>query len=341
MPLRIHAGGIVWHGPYLHVAATTKGFFTCRLDDLFRVPGRGPASTTPLRAARPVHLPGRDRRGARAAALLLHVARPRGVATGGGGGRVRPRRPDQAAGALPDRPGDPAPRDRRRRRGPPGRTRRRRRSDAGRGGRPGPFPPHRLARPADAGFGVRRPSRARSDATGGRRRWGPRTSPTGPRPTCCGQSASTRAGGGSSRCGGPGSTSRAAGTGREMDNGPGPLLAEATRTVSVVLGLDQRRLRLLVRAPLVSLVDWTLATYFVNAPPFLSAFENDARPFLRVLVPAGLQLAVDDLEQLHGRAVGLLGRDDRQPVGLATVVLAGELGDDARSCHRCPSSRPE
>jgi len=38
VPLRVHAGGIVWHGPYLHVAATAKGFFTCRLDDLFRVP---------------------------------------------------------------------------------------------------------------------------------------------------------------------------------------------------------------------------------------------------------------------------------------------------------------
>jgi hypothetical protein len=38
VPLRVHAGGIVWHGPYLHVAATSKGFFTCRLDDLFRVP---------------------------------------------------------------------------------------------------------------------------------------------------------------------------------------------------------------------------------------------------------------------------------------------------------------
>lgn len=36
-PLRVHAGGIVWHGPYLHVAATAKGFFTCRLDDLLRV----------------------------------------------------------------------------------------------------------------------------------------------------------------------------------------------------------------------------------------------------------------------------------------------------------------
>lgn len=36
-PLRVHAGGIVWHGPYLHVAATAKGFFTCRLGDLMRV----------------------------------------------------------------------------------------------------------------------------------------------------------------------------------------------------------------------------------------------------------------------------------------------------------------
>lgn len=41
-PLRVHAGGIVWCGPYLHVAATAKGFYTCRLDDLLRVsdPGR-------------------------------------------------------------------------------------------------------------------------------------------------------------------------------------------------------------------------------------------------------------------------------------------------------------
>jgi hypothetical protein len=38
VPLRVHAGGIVWHGPYLHVTATAKGFFTCRLDDLLRVP---------------------------------------------------------------------------------------------------------------------------------------------------------------------------------------------------------------------------------------------------------------------------------------------------------------
>ena len=38
-PLTVHAGGIVWYGPYLHVAATAKGFYTCRLDDLLRVNG--------------------------------------------------------------------------------------------------------------------------------------------------------------------------------------------------------------------------------------------------------------------------------------------------------------
>ena len=43
-PLRVHAGGIVWSGPYLHVAATAKGFHTCRVDDLLRVEG-GQVST--------------------------------------------------------------------------------------------------------------------------------------------------------------------------------------------------------------------------------------------------------------------------------------------------------
>jgi hypothetical protein len=38
-PLRIHAGGVVWAGPYLHVAATTRGFVTARVDDIMRVPG--------------------------------------------------------------------------------------------------------------------------------------------------------------------------------------------------------------------------------------------------------------------------------------------------------------
>ncbi len=37
-PLRVHAGGIVWNGPYLHVAATARGLMTCRVDDIMRVP---------------------------------------------------------------------------------------------------------------------------------------------------------------------------------------------------------------------------------------------------------------------------------------------------------------
>src|SRR4051794_23839375 len=37
-PLRVHAGGIVWSGPFLHVAATARGLMTCRVDDIMRVP---------------------------------------------------------------------------------------------------------------------------------------------------------------------------------------------------------------------------------------------------------------------------------------------------------------
>ncbi|MGO4258078.1 hypothetical protein [Marmoricola sp. RAF53] len=36
-PLEVHAGGIVWCGPYLYVAGTRRGLFTCRLDDLIEV----------------------------------------------------------------------------------------------------------------------------------------------------------------------------------------------------------------------------------------------------------------------------------------------------------------
>lgn len=36
-PVKVHAGGIVWHGPYVHVAATGRGFLTFRLDDVLRV----------------------------------------------------------------------------------------------------------------------------------------------------------------------------------------------------------------------------------------------------------------------------------------------------------------
>ncbi len=37
-PLRVHAGGLVWCGPWLHVAATARGFLTFHVDDLLRVP---------------------------------------------------------------------------------------------------------------------------------------------------------------------------------------------------------------------------------------------------------------------------------------------------------------
>lgn len=38
VPLRVHAGGLVWSEEHLHVAATSKGFWTSRLDDVVRVP---------------------------------------------------------------------------------------------------------------------------------------------------------------------------------------------------------------------------------------------------------------------------------------------------------------
>jgi hypothetical protein len=44
-PLRAHAGGIVWHGPYLHVAATGRGFLTCRTDDVLKVPASSQLAT--------------------------------------------------------------------------------------------------------------------------------------------------------------------------------------------------------------------------------------------------------------------------------------------------------
>jgi len=36
-PLLVHAGGLVWCGPYLHVAGTRRGLFNCLLDDIVRV----------------------------------------------------------------------------------------------------------------------------------------------------------------------------------------------------------------------------------------------------------------------------------------------------------------
>ena len=36
-PLLVHAGGIAWYGPYLHIAGTRRGLFSCRIDDLLEV----------------------------------------------------------------------------------------------------------------------------------------------------------------------------------------------------------------------------------------------------------------------------------------------------------------
>jgi hypothetical protein len=36
-PLLVHAGGLAWAGPYLHVAGTRSGLFTCRIDDIIRL----------------------------------------------------------------------------------------------------------------------------------------------------------------------------------------------------------------------------------------------------------------------------------------------------------------
>jgi hypothetical protein len=42
-PLDVHAGGLVWAGPYLHVAGTRRGLSTCLMDDITEVEP-GPAS---------------------------------------------------------------------------------------------------------------------------------------------------------------------------------------------------------------------------------------------------------------------------------------------------------
>ena len=110
-PLRVHAGGIVWCGPWLHVAATARGFMTCRVDDLLRVPDeragddaaarhrreQGVDVRLPLRAARPVHLPRRRRPGPeRLRYSFMSLDRGRHAA-GPGRGRVRRRQADPAA----------------------------------------------------------------------------------------------------------------------------------------------------------------------------------------------------------------------------------------------------
>lgn len=53
-PLAVHAGGVVWHGPYVHVAATARGVHTCRVDDLMRMPERGLVDSLGYRYVLPV-----------------------------------------------------------------------------------------------------------------------------------------------------------------------------------------------------------------------------------------------------------------------------------------------
>jgi len=51
-PLLAHAGGLVWCGPYLHVAGTRRGLFSCLVDDIIRV--RSAESTHGYRYVLPV-----------------------------------------------------------------------------------------------------------------------------------------------------------------------------------------------------------------------------------------------------------------------------------------------
>ena len=214
-PLRVHAGGIVWNGPYLHVAATARGLMTCKLDDIMRVPGHPrhgawdrlglvgeQVASYGYRYVLPVRFSYRayaDDGVTKLRYSFLSLDRS-ARAAGARRGRVRADRPDHAARALRPRAGHADAADRRGRLLPPDRTRRGRRgADAGRLDRRRAAPRHRLARPVEAGFRVRRHARRTSSSTGSPPRWVPRTSPTGPRPTASGRSASTRTGAGCSR----------------------------------------------------------------------------------------------------------------------------------------------
>ena len=178
-PLKVHAGGIVWRGPYLHVAATTKGFMTCRLDDLMRIPdergGRdlerlgidgdevasyGYRYVLPARFAYQAYT---DEGHERMKYSFLSLDRAGGPA-GDRGRRVRPGHAGQPAGALPARPGV-RPAAQRAGRGLPARRPRvrRRAGHAGRLGGPGAVPRDGVARSVEARLDVRR--RARTPAS--------------------------------------------------------------------------------------------------------------------------------------------------------------------------------
>src|SRR4029078_10702367 len=65
-PLRVHAGGVVWTGPHLRVAATARGLVTCRVDDIMRVPDVRGTGAYRLRGRRPRAPPARSRHRLRA-----------------------------------------------------------------------------------------------------------------------------------------------------------------------------------------------------------------------------------------------------------------------------------
>ena len=75
-PLLVHAGGLVWCGPYLYVAGTKRGLFTCLVDDIIRLDETDRSLRLPLRAAGAVRLLRRGERGSGADALLLPLAGP-------------------------------------------------------------------------------------------------------------------------------------------------------------------------------------------------------------------------------------------------------------------------
>ena len=91
-PLLVHAGGLVWCGPYLHVAGTRRGLFSCLVDDIIRVRLDRRRLRLPLRAAGAVRVRRGGERGRRADALLLPLPGPRHPAAAAGGRRVRPSR---------------------------------------------------------------------------------------------------------------------------------------------------------------------------------------------------------------------------------------------------------
>ena len=83
-PLLVHAGGLVWCGPYLHVAGTRRGLFSCLVDDIIRVRLDRRRVRLPLRAAGAVRVRrGRDR-GRGADALLVPLPGPRDPASPAG-----------------------------------------------------------------------------------------------------------------------------------------------------------------------------------------------------------------------------------------------------------------